>query len=116
VVSGQSKGCGSSREQAPYSEVAAGVQLVVARSIEKIYGQNCQNIGLFTSTDFGIIPKLLAGESIDASAFTEGLDSISADIVRAGGLFAYNQRRMAGEIAPPPITTAKRPMNMVEKI
>ena len=33
VVSGQSKGCGSSREQAPYSEVAAGVQLVIARSI-----------------------------------------------------------------------------------
>ncbi len=116
IVSGESKGCGSSREQAPYSEVAAGIQLVIARSIEKIYGQNCQNIGLLTSTDFSLIPKLLAGESVDAAAFTAGLDSISADIVQAGGLFAYNKRRMAGEISPPPITTAPRLMTIVEKI
>src|ERR1043165_5545917 len=45
VVSGLSKGCGSSRETAPYAEKAAGVQLVIAESIEKIYGQNSQNIG-----------------------------------------------------------------------
>src|ERR1051325_6782499 len=50
VVSGLSKGCGSSRETAPYAEKAAGVQLVIAQSIEKIYGQNSQNIGLLTST------------------------------------------------------------------
>src|SRR4029077_16818269 len=37
VVSGLSKGCGSSRETAPYAEKAAGVQLVIAQSIEKIY-------------------------------------------------------------------------------
>jgi 3-isopropylmalate/(R)-2-methylmalate dehydratase large subunit len=36
VVSGLSKGCGSSRETAPYSEKAAGIQLVIAQSIEKI--------------------------------------------------------------------------------
>jgi len=45
IVSGRSKGCGSSRETAPYSELESGVSLVVARSIEKIYGQNSQNIG-----------------------------------------------------------------------
>src|SRR5271163_1136527 len=44
VVSGMSKGCGSSREQAPYSEVAAGIRLIIAKSIEKIYRQNAQNI------------------------------------------------------------------------
>src|SRR2546427_8924416 len=32
IVSGTSKGCGSSRETAPYSELKAGVQLVVAKS------------------------------------------------------------------------------------
>ena len=53
VVSGLSKGCGSSRETAPYAEKWAGIQLVIAQSIEKIYGQNSQNIGLLTSTDFG---------------------------------------------------------------
>src|SRR5678816_3786332 len=45
VVSGLSKGCGSSRETAPYAELAAGMQRVIAQSIEKIYGQNSQNIG-----------------------------------------------------------------------
>jgi 3-isopropylmalate/(R)-2-methylmalate dehydratase large subunit len=37
---------------------------VIARSIEKIYGQNCQNIGLLTSTDFELIPRILRGEAI----------------------------------------------------
>src|SRR5262245_4405544 len=32
IVSGISKGCGSSRETAPFSELGAGVQLVIARS------------------------------------------------------------------------------------
>ena len=35
IVSGACKGCGSSRETAPYSELTAGVRLVVAPSIEK---------------------------------------------------------------------------------
>ena len=54
IVSGNSKGCGSSRETAPYSELGAGIRLVVAKSIEKIYGQNAENIGLLTTTDFGV--------------------------------------------------------------
>src|SRR4051794_8865899 len=44
IVSGLSKGCGSSRETAPFAEKYAGIQLVFAQTIEKIYGQNCQNI------------------------------------------------------------------------
>ncbi|MFI5300908.1 MAG: 3-isopropylmalate dehydratase, partial [Polyangiales bacterium] len=32
IASGISKGCGSSRETAPYSELAAGVRLVIAKS------------------------------------------------------------------------------------
>lgn len=116
IVSGLSKGCGSSRETAPYSEQAAGIQLVIAKSIEKIYGQNCQNIGLLTSTDFGLIARIRAGEAIDLSEFTAGLDPISAGIVRHGGLFAYNRARLAGEVTPPAITTAPRPMTLVEKI
>ncbi|MBK7399906.1 MAG: 3-isopropylmalate dehydratase [Myxococcales bacterium] len=116
VVSGASKGCGSSRETAPFAELAAGVKLVVAKSIEKIYGQNCQNIGLLTTTDFGILDRIKKGESIPLSEFTKGLDPISAAIVECGGLFAYNKRRMAGELSPPAITTTTRPMTLVEKI
>jgi 3-isopropylmalate/(R)-2-methylmalate dehydratase large subunit len=116
IVSGKSKGCGSSREQAPYAELAAGIRLVIAESIEKIYGQNCQNIGLFTSTDFGLIERIKRGEALPLATFTQGLDPISASIVEAGGLFAYNKQRMQGELTPPPVTTGARPMTMVEKI
>ncbi|MCO4760527.1 MAG: 3-isopropylmalate dehydratase [Myxococcales bacterium] len=116
IVSGKSKGCGSSRETAPFSEQAAGIRLVIAENIEKIYGNNCQNIGLLTSTDFSLIPRLLRGEAIEFEAFTAGMDPVATDIVQSGGLFAYNQRRLAGDVAPPPLETANRPMNLVEKI
>jgi 3-isopropylmalate/(R)-2-methylmalate dehydratase large subunit len=143
VVSGLSKGCGSSRETAPYAEKSAGIQLVIAKSIEKIYGQNSQNIGLLTSTDFGLIERIRRGEEIALNEFTKGLDPISQSIVTYGGLFNYNKARLAGEVAPPrlseppavagghrsPSATADgsdkmvvggpnklRPMNIVEKI
>jgi 3-isopropylmalate/(R)-2-methylmalate dehydratase large subunit len=116
VVSGLSKGCGSSRETAPYAERAAGVELVIARTIEKIYGQNSQNIGLLTSTDFGLVERIRRGEEIPLSEFTRGLDPISQAIVEYGGLFNYNKARLAGETVPPAIETKKRPMNIVEKI
>src|SRR5437870_659529 len=101
VVSGLSKGCGSSRETAPYAEKWAGIQRVIAQSIEKIYGQNSQNIGLLTSTDFGLIERIRGGEEIALEEFTKGLDPISKDIVEYGGLFNYNQARLGGEISPP---------------
>src|SRR3954471_17975047 len=116
VVSGLSKGCGSSRETAPYAEKAAGIELVIARTIEKIYGQNSQNIGLLTSTDFGLIERIKRGEEIPLEEFTRGLDPISKQIVEYGGLFNYNKARLAGEVTPPANETARRPMNIVEKI
>lgn len=116
IVSGRSKGCGSSRETAPYSERECGVQVVVARSIEKIYGQNCQNIGLLTTTDFAILDRLERGEEIPIAEFTRGLDPISRDVVEYGGLFAYNRARLAGEVSPPAVDTAPRPMTVAEKI
>jgi len=116
VVSGLSKGCGSSRETAPYAEKAAGIQLVIAKSIEKIYGQNSQNIGLLTSTDFSLVDRIRGGEEIALTEFTKGLDPISQDIVAHGGLFNYNKARLAGTVSPPAIDTQRRPMTIVEKI
>ncbi len=112
VVSGLSKGCGSSRETAPYAEKWAGIQLVIAKSIEKIYGQNSQNIGLLTSTDFGLIERIRRGEEIPLREFTKGLDPISKDIVEYGGLFNYNKARLAGEVSPPPLS--KPPASRLE--
>src|SRR5258705_1377171 len=116
VVSGLSKGCGSSRETAPYAEKWAGIQLIIAESIEKIYGQNSQNIGLLTSTDLGLIERIRSGEDISLAEFTRGLDPVSQDIVAYGGLFNYNKARLAGTVSPPPLETKKRPMTIVEKI
>lgn len=116
IVSGVSKGCGSSRETAPFSELKAGVRLVIAKNIEKIYGQNCQNIGLLTSTDFSLIDRIKAGEKISIDEFTKGLDPIATEIVRHGGLFAYNKARLAGETAPPQVETQQRAMTLCEKI
>src|SRR5437763_12384677 len=116
VVSGLSKGCGSSRETAPFAEKAAGLRLVIAKTIEKIYGQNCQNIGLLTSTDFGLIERIRRGEEIPLAEFTRGLDPISQQIVEYGGLFNYNKARLAGEVTPPALETKRRPLNIVEKI
>ena len=116
LVSGISKGCGSSRETAPFSEKEAGVQVVIAESIEKIYGQNCQNIGLLTSTDFGLIERIGRGEEIPIAEFTRGLDPISAAIVEHGGLFSYNKARLAGQTSPPALETAPRAMTLCEKI
>jgi 3-isopropylmalate/(R)-2-methylmalate dehydratase large subunit len=116
VVSGASKGCGSSRETAPYSELTSGIRIVIARSIEKIYGQNAQNIGLLVSTDFSLLEKIERKEPIPITEFTRGLDAISAAIVEQGGLFAYNRERMAGRVSVPKIETSPRSMTIVEKI
>src|SRR6267378_3478071 len=114
VVSGLSKGCGSSRETAPYAEKWAGIQLVIAQSIEKIYGQNSQNIGLLTSTDFGLIERIRRGEEIVLAEFTKGLDPISQSIVEYGGLFNYNKARLAGMVSPPSVETQSLTRQLVE--
>ena len=61
AVSGKRRGKGSSREQSPYAELCAGIKLVIAENIERIYKQNCQNLGVLTSTDFSLIDKVRAG-------------------------------------------------------
>jgi 3-isopropylmalate/(R)-2-methylmalate dehydratase large subunit len=116
IVSGRSKGCGSSRETAPYAELCAGVRLIVARSIEKIYGQNAHNIGLLTTTDFSVLERIANGEPLPLADFTRGLDPISRCIVELGGLFAYNEARMSGQVAPPALDTGERPLTLCEKI
>ena len=116
IVSGASKGCGSSRETAPYAELACGVRVVFAPSFEKIYLQNCQNIGLLTSTDFALLERLERGEVLALSEFSAQLSPISRAIVEAGGLFAYNRARLLGQVRPVLLERAARPQTLAEKI
>ncbi len=115
-VTGRRRGKGSSREAAPFAEMSAGIRLAVAESFERIYEANCTNLGMFTTTDAGVLDRLAARRSVPLDAFTDGKDAIAADVVRLGGLFHYNVARLQGHVAPPAVTTAPRPMTLAEKI
>jgi 3-isopropylmalate/(R)-2-methylmalate dehydratase large subunit len=116
AVSGKRRGKGSSREQSPYAELCAGIKLVIAENIERIYKQNCQNLGVLTSTDFSLIDKIRAGEEIPLSEFTKGEDEITRQVIEHGGLFPFNVARLQKKVFLPPIGTGKRPMTIAEKI
>ena len=116
AVSGKRRGKGSSREQSPYAEMCAGIQVVIAENIERIYKQNCQNLGVLTSTDFSLIDRIRAGEEIALSEFTAGEDEITRQVIEYGGLFPFNVARMQGKVFLPAIDTCKRPMTLAEKI
>jgi 3-isopropylmalate/(R)-2-methylmalate dehydratase large subunit len=129
AVSGKRRGKGSSREQSPYAEMCAGIRVVIAENIERIYKQNCQNLGLLTSTNFSLIDRIRGGEEIPLSEFTTGEDEITRQVIEYGGLFPFNVARMQGKAFLPPIqsdvkfemvgqtrTCHARPMTVAEKI
>ena len=95
-VAGKRRGKGSSREQSPYAELMAGIRIVVAESIERIYNENCQNLGILTTTDFSVIDRIRAGEPLELEEFTRGKDVITREIIEYGGLFEYNLARLQG--------------------
>ena len=121
AVSGKRRGKGSSREQSPYAEMCAGIQVVIAENIERIYKQNCQNLGLLTSTNFSLIDKIRGGENIALSEFTAGEDEITRQVIEYGGLFPFNVARMQGKVFLPAIAAGRsarstRAMTVAEKI
>ncbi len=115
-VSGKRRGKGSSREQSPYAEMCAGIKLVVAENIERIYRENCQNLGVLATTDFSILDKVRRGEAIPLSAFTAGEGEITRGIIEYGGLFNFNVARLQGKVVLSPPATPPRPMTLGEKI
>ncbi|MFZ0199171.1 MAG: aconitase family protein [Candidatus Sulfotelmatobacter sp.] len=116
AVSGKRRGKGSSREQSPYAEMCAGIRVVIAENIERIYKQNCQNLGVLTSTNFSLIDQIRGGEDIPLSEFTAGEDEITRQVIEYGGLFPFNVARLQRKVFLPPIKTEKRSMTIAEKI
>ncbi len=127
AVSGKRRGKGSSREQSPYAEMCAGIRVVIAENIERIYKQNCQNLGVLTSTNLSLIDRIRGGEEVALSEFTSGEDEITRQVIEYGGLFPFNVARMQGKVflpaiksageSPAPTRTAlPMPMTLAEKI
>jgi 3-isopropylmalate/(R)-2-methylmalate dehydratase large subunit len=115
TVAGRRYGKGSSREASPYAEWCAGIRLVIAESFERIYRQNCRNLGLYTSTDFGLVDRIRRGEAIPLEEFTRGEDELTAELIRRGGLFKLMRARQQGW-APAAAASAAHPMTYAEKI
>ena len=120
LVAGRRYGKGSSREHSPTAEKLAGVQLVIAESFERIYRQNADNIGLFTSTDFGLLERIERGEGITLADVVQGREALAASILSAGGLLRWGQRFLSGHDAPPcgsePLLANAAPQTLFEKI
>lgn len=123
TVAGRRYGKGSSREHSPAAEKLAGVRLVIAASFERIYRQNADNIGLFTSTDFSLVERIRRGEAIRIDELVADRDALAAAILRAGGLLRFGQQHLvavgAGSPAPAgdgPVSPAAPPRTLFEKI
>ena len=111
VVAGRNWGCGSSREQAVTALVAAGVKVLIAVSVARIYFRNAVNGGLLPVVCPAAAEVIQAGEQVrvDADAcqvmcaagtfdFPPLSPSLRA-ILDAGGLIPMLQRKLAAERA-----------------
>lgn len=119
TVAGKRYGKGSSRESSPLAELSAGIKLIVAESFERIYQQNCDNIGILTTTDFTILDRIRAGEAIPISEFLKGRDRLTQQIIRSGGLLAYSKSAAWPTLrqrVPAAAQGLRQPKTLVEKI
>lgn len=116
TVAGARYGKGSSREHSPAAESYAGVRIVFARSFERIYRQNADNIGLLTSTDFSLLARIERGHAVALDEILAGRDELAARIVRAGGLLAFGQAYLKDVAPSPALAGERRPRTLFEKI
>lgn len=116
AVFGRDHGVPGTREVAPFAELSAGLKLIIAESFDPTYLRDCHAVGLLTSTDPGLVARIRAGEALPMDTFTQGLDPLTAEVVRSGGAFAYTRARLLGEATLPLPEATVRPMTLVEKI
>ncbi len=109
LVAGRRYGKGSSRESSPLAELHAGIRLVLAESFERIYRQNCDNIGLATHTDLALLDRL---DDLPPELFLEGRDPLTQEVLRAGGLL----RLKPTSGTPPPVLPQPGPRTLAQKI
>ena len=118
IVAGASKGCGSSREHAPFAEKCAGARIILARSFEKIYYQNCINIGLIPTTNFAILEYVFNGKPIPFDMLVQDISEVDKEILLVGGLLNFSKKYLnqPGKNHQKRITAGLKPQNIIEKI
>jgi 3-isopropylmalate/(R)-2-methylmalate dehydratase large subunit len=118
LVAGQRYGKGSSREHSPMAERWAGIRLVFAASFERIYRQNADNIGLWTSTNFALLERLEDGEVQRWEDLIPDLlrerEGLAASVLQAGGLLQWGQRHL--QACEPYVHESSEPQTLFEKI
>jgi 3-isopropylmalate/(R)-2-methylmalate dehydratase large subunit len=117
VVGGDAYGSGSSREVAVVAHQGAGIELVVARSFQRIFQENMVYGGMPFTTDLGVVDRLRAGEDVDTRACFRALPTFFREVAERGGLLAYGRDLLEGRARPTYATEVPpRPMNAVEKM
>jgi 3-isopropylmalate/(R)-2-methylmalate dehydratase small subunit len=109
VVGGANWGCGSSREQAVTCLVQAGVRVLIAKSIARIYFRNAVNGGLLPVVSPAAVVAIQHGEMVTVdveahqvrcSAGTFDFPPLSPSlkaILEAGGLIPMLRAKLAAE-------------------
>ena len=108
IVAGRNFGCGSSREHAPLAILGAGIPVVIAHSIARIFYRNSFNMGLLPlelgdnvtdiaegdtlaiDLDKGLVHNERTGKDI---AFPP-LPPAMLDLLRGGGLIEYVRKKL----------------------
>ncbi|HEY9165437.1 MAG TPA: 3-isopropylmalate dehydratase [Candidatus Kryptonia bacterium] len=103
IVAGKNFGCGSSREHAPLALQVAGITAVVAQTYARIFYRNSVDGGFLMPLESveNIYRQFKTGEEVTIDLESNTISSNSkatcklsplgdaADIINAGGLFAY---------------------------
>jgi len=117
IVGGEAYGTGSSREAAVVAHAGAGIELVVARSFQRIFQENMVYAGMPFTSDLAVVDRLQDGEELDLAELAGQLPVFFREVARRGGLLPYGSAMLAGEVKPHYSTEVEpRPMNVVEKI
>lgn len=111
IVADENFGCGSSREHAPISIKAAGIDAVIAKSFARIFYRNSINTGLAimecpeavdaindgdtvsVDADSGLITNETTGQSFQAQPFPPFIK----EIIETGGLIERTKKIMGKE-------------------
>ena len=100
IVGGDAYGSGSSREVAVVAHQGGGIELVIAKSFQRIFQENMVYAGLPFTTDFGMIDRLESGEDIPVQEFHNALPPFFKEVALRGGLLDYGKAWLAGELSP----------------